>query len=315
MAKNRNPAAGGDGGSEADHPGRAIGAELAQSPIRNQDAPPLAEHAAAIRALGKRVVGDVIEIGRRLADCKARVGHGGWLPWLHREFGWDERTAQRYVSIHEMAGKYDNLSDLNVPVSSLYLLAAPSTPDEARATVIERAETGESMPVEEVKRTIKEARQSEADQAEGVPAKARPKTSTGARSGTARPRSMRSCSRKQSRDVPLDSLAYSNVPATRRTDFILAIGYEAWWGDAPKEFREKARSADNTIRVDVQQVPSEVRTLKLSTPPAPVSEEDRAADDPMAIPAALRRMPTDRFGRPRPEPDSLPKSGKKRGSQ
>lgn len=42
----------------------------------------VAEHAAVIRALGKRVVGDIVEIGRRLADCKERLGHGEWLPWL-----------------------------------------------------------------------------------------------------------------------------------------------------------------------------------------------------------------------------------------
>jgi hypothetical protein len=40
----------------------------------------LAEHADAIRALGKRVVHDVIEIGRRLTDCKKLCGHGNWLP-------------------------------------------------------------------------------------------------------------------------------------------------------------------------------------------------------------------------------------------
>jgi hypothetical protein len=40
MAKNRNPAAADDGGSEADHPDRAIGTELAQSLIPNQPAPP-----------------------------------------------------------------------------------------------------------------------------------------------------------------------------------------------------------------------------------------------------------------------------------
>jgi hypothetical protein len=39
MAENRNPAAAGDGGSEADHPDRAIGAELAQSLIPNQPTP------------------------------------------------------------------------------------------------------------------------------------------------------------------------------------------------------------------------------------------------------------------------------------
>jgi hypothetical protein len=51
-----------------------------------QDEIVLAEHAAVIRALGKRVVGDVIEIARPLADARGRVGHGGWLPWLDREF-------------------------------------------------------------------------------------------------------------------------------------------------------------------------------------------------------------------------------------
>jgi hypothetical protein len=50
--------------------------------------PTLVEHAAAIRALGKRVVTDVIEIGARLTECKRIAGHGSWLPWLNREFGW-----------------------------------------------------------------------------------------------------------------------------------------------------------------------------------------------------------------------------------
>jgi hypothetical protein len=40
MAENRNPAAAGDGGSEADHPDRAISAELAQGRISYQPARP-----------------------------------------------------------------------------------------------------------------------------------------------------------------------------------------------------------------------------------------------------------------------------------
>ena len=47
----------------------------------------LAEHVTAIRQLGKRVVADVAEIGRRLFECKRICGHGNWLPWLEREFG------------------------------------------------------------------------------------------------------------------------------------------------------------------------------------------------------------------------------------
>lgn len=117
----------------------------------------LAEHAAVIRALGKRVVGDIIEIGRRLSDAKRRVGHGGWLPWLEREFGWVEQTALNFMRCHDLA-KSKKFGDLNLPVSGLYLLAAPTTPDEARDSIIERARDGEALTHAQVKAMIDEAR-------------------------------------------------------------------------------------------------------------------------------------------------------------
>jgi hypothetical protein len=58
----------------------------------------LDEDAAAIKALGKRVVGDLIEIGRRLTRDKDICGHGHWLPWLDREFGWSDKTAEKSTS-------------------------------------------------------------------------------------------------------------------------------------------------------------------------------------------------------------------------
>jgi hypothetical protein len=61
----------------------------------------LVEHAALIRALGKRVIGDIIELGRRLTDAKRVAGHGNWLPWLERELGWSERTAQNFMRVYE----------------------------------------------------------------------------------------------------------------------------------------------------------------------------------------------------------------------
>jgi hypothetical protein len=33
---------------------------------------------------GKRIVADVVGIGRDLAEAKTLCGHGGWLPWLDR---------------------------------------------------------------------------------------------------------------------------------------------------------------------------------------------------------------------------------------
>jgi hypothetical protein len=123
--------------------------------VARYDAAFLADSAERIRALGKRVISNVIEIGRLLIECKERCGHGNWLPWLEAEFGWTERTAQRYISAaHELAGKYDKLSDLDVPISSLYLLAAPSTPEAARDEIIERAKSGERLKHEEVRAII-----------------------------------------------------------------------------------------------------------------------------------------------------------------
>jgi hypothetical protein len=88
-----------------------------------------------------------------LTDAKRIAGHGNWLPWLEREFGWTEQTALNFMRVHAMVGKSPNFGDLNLPVSGLYLLAAPSTPEEARAEVIERAEQGEALSVSDVKRS------------------------------------------------------------------------------------------------------------------------------------------------------------------
>ncbi len=116
----------------------------------------LAQHAEVIRALGKRVVHDVIEIGRRLTDAKARCGHGNWLPWLEREFGWSDSTALRYIQAHQFAtDKSVTVTDLSL--KSLYLLAAPSTPEAARDEVIERSEAGEHLTPAQIKETIDKA--------------------------------------------------------------------------------------------------------------------------------------------------------------
>jgi Protein of unknown function (DUF3102) len=125
--------------------------------------PVLAEHVSEIRRLGKRAIQDVIEIGRRLTVCKEIVGHGNWLSWLEREFGWSQATALNFMHVHELAQtKSANFTDLNLPVSTLYLLAAPSTPEAARTEILERVGAGEQVSSSEVKETIDEAKRADA---------------------------------------------------------------------------------------------------------------------------------------------------------
>src|SRR5262249_10639372 len=113
-------------------------------------------------ALRSRVVEDVAEIGRILTEAKETVGHGNWLPWLDREFGWEETTALNFMRVHkfvqELQSESANVCVFHMPVSSVYLLAAPSTPHEAREEIIERVSAGETVPVTEVKRTIESAK-------------------------------------------------------------------------------------------------------------------------------------------------------------
>jgi hypothetical protein len=118
------------------------------------DSPILAEHAAAIRRLGKLVVEDVIEIGRRLTEAKPIAGHGNWLAWLEREFGWSDKTAENYMRVYVLSTKFETVSNLDLDLRSLYLLGAKSTPQEVRKEIIARAEAGEQITTTAVRSAI-----------------------------------------------------------------------------------------------------------------------------------------------------------------
>jgi Protein of unknown function (DUF3102) len=117
----------------------------------------LAEHVAEIRRLYKRVTSDIIEIGRRLTDCQGIVGHGHWHDWLKAEFGWSDSSALNFMRVYDMS-KSANFTDLGIPFSALYLLAAPYTPEKTRTEIIERAKAGESVSVADVKDAIADAK-------------------------------------------------------------------------------------------------------------------------------------------------------------
>jgi Protein of unknown function (DUF3102) len=115
----------------------------------------LAEHADEIRKLRKRGVSDAIEIGRRLTDAKARCGHNNRLPWLKREFTWSDQQARRFMHVYEFS-KTNNLVNLEIDISGLYLLAAPRTSETARSEIIKLASLGEKMSAERVDGVIQE---------------------------------------------------------------------------------------------------------------------------------------------------------------
>jgi hypothetical protein len=106
-----------------------------------------------IRSLVKRSAQDAIEIGQKLLEVKNCLGHGGFLKWVYAEFGWSDRTAERYMLV---AREFDNLANLDgqIAPSALYLLAAPSTPEEAKTEALQMAESGETVTHAKAKELI-----------------------------------------------------------------------------------------------------------------------------------------------------------------
>lgn len=111
----------------------------------------------------RRTTQDIIEIGDKLIEVKDALSHGQFGLWLKSEFDWDERTAQRFMSVAAMM-KSDTVSDLgwkdlskiNIAPGALYVLAAKSTPQEIRREVLERAYRGESFTQTRVKKLVAE---------------------------------------------------------------------------------------------------------------------------------------------------------------
>jgi hypothetical protein len=116
-----------------------------------------------IRTLMQCTVQDLVDIGRKLVEVKARLGYGLFGAWLQVEFEWSEplRAAQRYMSVAQ-AFKSDTVSVLtNVEAKALYLLAAPSTPEYVREEAVQRAETGERLTYEAAREMVQEHKQVE----------------------------------------------------------------------------------------------------------------------------------------------------------
>jgi len=94
-------------------------------------AAPESEHetAAEVRRLHAEVVGDLrrtvakaMEIGRLLAEAKARLPHGGFQDWIREECGFSPETGRRYMRMHEARALIET-SEADTVTEALRLLA------------------------------------------------------------------------------------------------------------------------------------------------------------------------------------------------
>jgi hypothetical protein len=104
------------------------------------------QRAVEIKSLVKQTTTAICDIGGKLAEVKARLKHGQWLPWLEREFDWSSQTAARFMQVHDRFAQIQHRDEFQkLDLSALYLLAAPSAPEGATVEALARAESGERI--------------------------------------------------------------------------------------------------------------------------------------------------------------------------
>lgn len=115
--------------------------------------------AQSIHELERGVMGGLIEIGKRLIEVKGMLPHGQFADWCAAEFDLDPRAAQRYMNVAREYGDAQkrHIVSLFSPTVA-YMLAAPSTPAEAREEVEQAALNGQKVTVGFAKEAVRKAR-------------------------------------------------------------------------------------------------------------------------------------------------------------
>lgn len=100
--------------------------------------------------------GAIIEIGKRLLEAKAQLGHGEWLPWLRDRVDISERSAQNFMRLAREYSKSAEIADLGAS-KALALLALPESERENFVSETHTVDGVEKTVPEMTAKELKEA--------------------------------------------------------------------------------------------------------------------------------------------------------------
>ena len=242
------------------------------------------EIADRIRARIRRTVEDIIETGRDLATVKDSMGFGEFTKWLDREFSMTDRTARNYMRAATWAeGKTEIISDLSP--TTLYLLAAPSTPEDIWKEVIADIDAGKPIDEKKIKRRVQEVK--EATTTNAAPAAMVEQEEVAQDEPKPEQKTEKSF---------WESPEYKQRSEFKNDCLLLAVECDAashWevpqlnaeWRAALAEIVKKAETALCDLRIKIEEIHAE------SAPAVeqPDPEDPGDDDDPLAIPEVFKR--------------------------
>lgn len=109
-----------------------------------------------IRGLYIRSQETFIEIGHALIAVKELLPHGQFGPWLDAEFGWSQASARRFMQVAEQFPEIAHVERFEP--SALYTLSANSVPDDVRYRFVERADSGHTVRLQDVREALGKSR-------------------------------------------------------------------------------------------------------------------------------------------------------------
>jgi hypothetical protein len=129
---------------------RASASKTKDSAKQLPQPPTLDKLAADIRAYAKKTFEDIVAIGRLLTEAKKQAGHGNWLSWLDKEFGWSAETAANFTRVYARRAIFQKIRNMaRCTPTVLYALA--KAPGEVLDQLLERVERGEVVSLNDVK--------------------------------------------------------------------------------------------------------------------------------------------------------------------
>jgi len=117
--------------------------------------PPLAKF---LKGQAERIrhqcVTSIIQIGKSLVEAKRHLSHGAFLRWVQYEVHLPVRTAQAYMRVASWASN-KNATVAHLTPTMLYLLSAPSTPEDFSAEILAQVEAGEPIAPSALRQALK----------------------------------------------------------------------------------------------------------------------------------------------------------------
>ena len=117
----------------------------------------LREETFKINSIMKKTVENIIQIGGSLYKVKAKLDYGSFTRWVEDELPLDYTTANNFMKVFDtFDSRKQEIAELGLNVSVLYLMAARNTPETFRDEVFRRSRIGEPLTFAEAKQLKKE---------------------------------------------------------------------------------------------------------------------------------------------------------------